>query len=626
MVGFTRGPGRFLQGLILFTCFLSPSFAQDEKPIGQDVTVTFAARERSLREVMAHIASRAGVNIVVADDIDVSITLDLTDVAWKQAMELAAEKGECIVIQTANNVFKIERPPRVHFSFDGADISEVIDTIAKLSGANIMFDSEVSGAITLRLKDVPWRTALDMAAKQLGYTVVEEPHGILRIVHASKLKADLEVRSFQLKYLSPRPNFEARLQSTIIQVETPQNKQGRSQEERFDETFDVLLALRGALTEDGKLQYIQSRNVIIVRDIRPVVDQIEKMIERWDVEPRQVFVDVKFVQTTNTDIFDFGTDYGQNGPSASLSLGAIPHSLPFILGDGGFEDGIIVTNPGTGGVQQPDPQGGGSGPFPGAFSPGAIPQTQYGILDFTGIALTLRLLKSDTKARVVQAPRIIALDRHQSTIFVGEEIHYAEAKTEQGQAGGLSLTVQEASGSPVETGFQLLMRPHIVPGTKKVILDVIPKQQSLSGSGGDGAPAGFDVFRVGENAEGFIALPRLLKAELATRLMLESGQTAVIGGLTTDSDSEIVRKVPFLGDIPVLGWFFKFSSTTKDRRSLIVLISPYIISSPEDSDAWLQRELEGRRGTLENALEQLLNESGPGEAVGASMQGEADIR
>ena len=110
----------------------------------------------------------------------------------------------------------------------------------------------------------------------------------------------------------------------------------------------------------------------------------------------------------------------------------------------------------------------------------------------------------------MQAPKLIALDHQEATIFVGETVRYAQARSEQGQAGGLQLVVEEAPQSPVSTGFQLLVIPHIVPGTDKIIMDIIPKSDSLSGTGSTTlAPAGFDVFTVGSGSgTGSIALPR----------------------------------------------------------------------------------------------------------------------
>src|SRR5690606_11653226 len=134
------------------------------------------------------------------------------------------------------------------------------------------------------------------------------------------------------------------------------------------------------------------------------------------------------------------------------------------------------------------------------------------------------------------------------------------------------LVVEEAPDSPVSTGFQLLVTPHVVPGTDKIMLDIIPKSESLSGTGTSTlAPAGFDVFTVGAGqGEGSIALPRIASSRISTKVMLRGGQTAVLGGLVTDTDSVTETKLPLLGDIPVLGWLFKNRASTRSKNTLIV--------------------------------------------------------
>jgi type II secretory pathway component GspD/PulD (secretin) len=218
-------------------------------------------------------------------------------------------------------------------------------------------------------------------------------------------------------------------------------------------------------------------------------------------------------------------------------------------------------------------------------------------------------LQRDTKTEVSQAPKIIALDGNEATIFVGETIRYAEAKSEQGQAGGLQLSVSEASGSPVEVGFQLLIRPNIVPGTQKIVMEVIPKETSLSGTGTSAlAPPGFDVFTIGASGlEGSIALPRTRSSTIVTTMMLETGQTAVIGGLSTDQDTESNSSVPGLSKIPLLGELFKYHTKSRDRRSLMVFITPSIVHSSEDTELIFQNELRRRQALLKGEVENLLN-------------------
>ncbi|MHC5064477.1 MAG: type II secretion system protein GspD, partial [Planctomycetota bacterium] len=368
--------------------------------------------------------------------------------------------------------------------------------------------------------------------------------------------------------------------------------------------FELIEALRRMLTPDvGTLDYYEGQNQIVVKDTKVVVSEIAKVIERIDIEPGQVFIDVKFVTTTNTDVLDYGISPGENGWTASLSLGQIPTRLPFNLGAGGFDDDIIANDLGI-------------GPFADELlNPTGLttmPNVVFGALNFQEVQSTLRLLKRDVRSTITQAPKLIALDHQEATIFVGETIRYAQARSEQGQAGGLQLVVEEAPNSPVSTGFQLLVIPHIVPGTDKVIMDIIPKSDSLSGTGTSAlAPAGFDVFRVGSGTgEGSIALPRIASSTIATKVLLRSAQTAVIGGLVTDADTETETKLPILGDIPLIGWLFKNRNTSRSKVVLIVFVTPQIIRSPEDAEANVRRILEGRQQMMKDEYDRIFGAEG----------------
>ncbi|MHC4376538.1 MAG: type II secretion system protein GspD, partial [Planctomycetota bacterium] len=160
----------------------------------------------------------------------------------------------------------------------------------------------------------------------------------------------------------------------------------------------------------------------------------------------------------------------------------------------------------------------------------------------------------------------------------------------------------------VEVGFQLMVRPEIIPGTNRMTLEVIPKETSLSGTGDSTlAPPGFDVFQVGAaGAAGSIALPRVRSSTIVTSMMLESGQTAVIGGLSTDTELRTESRVPFISAVPLLGELFKHRENTVERRSLMVFITPTILRSAGDSDRILQAELERRADEYGQKLEEIL--------------------
>ena len=573
-------------------------FAQSPVP---DARLSLRVEGRQLGEVVEFVRERSGANIVILageESEQTPISIELTDVSWREVLEIAAEMAGCIVEERSAGVLALTKPERVTINFAYTELEEVIDTIAAASGANIIIAPEVSGLITLRLEDIPWRDALTEATKTLGFEVVESARGILRVVDPATLQDQMETRHYRLRFMRPRGNFVPNLESEFVngQIPIPTGT--------IAADFPILQALNQALTAGGSIDFVRDANTLIVRDTAQAHRAIKEIIDRLDIEPAQVFFDIKFVSTTNADLWDLGVDYGDFGPRISASGSQIPVTLPFELGDGGFEDSIIA-------------QSEGFGPFsnPGAVDGQVIsPATIFGSLSFTGISPTLRLLQRDTDTEILQMPKLIALDGREATIFVGETIRYAEARTEQGQAGGLSLSVEEAAGSPVEVGFQLLVRPDIVPGTNLMMLEVIPKETSLSGTGDSTlAPAGFDVFTVGAaGSAGSIALPRVRSSTIVTTMKMESGETAMIGGLSTETDIESISRVPYLSDIPLLGRLFKHTERTSERRSLVVFITPTILRSSKDTNRILQAELERRRKFYDSRMEEILfGEEGP---------------
>ncbi|HIG10649.1 MAG: hypothetical protein ABGY71_14950 [bacterium] len=574
----------------------------------RDARVTMNVAERTLESVIDFLREKSGANIEIIDTDEETIStsvirsMQLRDVHWQIALEIAAEKVGCIVEDRTNGVILVTKPWPVTFDYSNADIRIIIDTIAKISGANIIIDELVSGSLTVHFNGVPWRDALDVVAKTRGYTVLEERGGVLRVADPLKLKEQLTTKSYQLRYLRPKSNYVPILKSEFVQG------QAQAPSGKVSEHFSVLTALTKALSTVGQLDYIERQNVIIVRDTQQAHSEVREILVALDIEPKQVFCDVKFVSTSNGDLLNLGVDYGDNGPVISISGGQIPITLPFDPGHGGIEDSIIANNTGGGPWYSSDDSLGAG------FNNGAtfIPDTIFGALSFTEVSAALHLLQRDTSTEVIQAPKLIALDGHEATIFVGETIRYAEAKSEQGQSGGLQLSVAEATGSPVEVGFQLLIKPHIVPGSERIIMDVIPKETSLSGQGNTAlAPPGFDVFTLGASGlQGSIALPRTRSSTIVTTMIMDSGQTVVIGGLTTDSDVETETRVPGLWRIPLLGKLFQHREHSVQKKTLLVFLTPTLVHSRQDQEAVLQRELGRRRAKLRDEVDALVRGAG----------------
>ncbi|MBM3992027.1 MAG: hypothetical protein FJ298_13605 [Planctomycetes bacterium] len=565
--------------------------------VGKDARVNLRAEGRSLAEVVDYLRDQTGVNLVLLPGEYGPVSVKLTDVPWRDALDVVAESVGCVVSERTGGILVVERPRPFSLETRGTDIAEVIELIAKVGGANIIVAPEVTGSLSVRLSNVPWRDALDVACKTLGFTVIEESRGILRVVDPVTLQAQMTTKSYQLRYIRPQSRFRPNIKSEFLMPMSAQ--QGQQSQQDVSKSFTVLEALRKALSGGGDLDYVQSQNVVIVRDTAQVHEEITQMIDRLDVEPAQVFVDVKFVSTLKGDFLDLGVDYGDGGPQIRVGGGQIPTTLPFGLDGGDWEDAISVSQLGhVGPVTDPA----------NALGALTVPDTVFGVLSFTGVNATLKMLQRDTDSEVIQAPKIIALDGTEATIFVGETIRYAEAKTEQGQAGGLSLSLTEAQSSPVDIGFQLMIVPHVVPGTNTLTMEVIPKETSLSGTGQSAlAPAGFDVFTIGAaGEEGSIALPRTRSSTIVTTMLLESGQTAMIGGLTTDVDTKTESRVPYLSAIPLIGELFKNEKAERNRRSLLVFLTPTVVHSSADTEKIVQGELLRRRSRLKDEYEALM--------------------
>jgi type IV pilus assembly protein PilQ len=554
-------------------------------------TCTFDVQDQPIDRVLDYVRRAAATNIVVAQEaLNERVTLAVRNMGWRSALEEIARRCSCTVEDMADYL-RVEKPPRVSFSFEQAEISKVIRTIAALSGANIVADPEdVRGMVTVNLIDVPWKKALTSIVGSKGYQVVEEPGNILRVVSASKLRAELETRVYQLKFLRPPPDYSPKLPSSQYVEKTGTKPVGD-----VDKTFNIITSLRKALEPEGTLEYVSSSNSLVLKGTKPKLAQVEKMLNSLDREPLQIFVDMQFISTSNTDIFNVGIGPGTNGIEGSMSLAKMENvvRLPFNMGGGGWEEWVSTRQ----GV-----------PFQGAEKNAvANPVFSGGTLDFSTTSILLKLLKTDTKSRVVQTPKLFVLDNQEATIFVGESIRYAQTDAASSQSGGLAFSIKEADNSPVNVGFQLLLAPHVVPDTDKIIMTMVPQQNTLS----TGSPEhpGFDKFEVGTASAGqVIFLPHQFSSTLVTTLICQHGVTTVLGGLMTEDASETVTKVPWLGDIPFFGWLFKTESRGKSAKELMIFLTPWLVRDSSQQREALRSDLMKRDRGMDAEWRNLIGE------------------
>jgi len=595
-----------MAALALLTVLVGPVLAQSkptESNMAQldigDGRVSFDLRARTLADVVEFIRTKTKVNIILSNEASsAQVTIKVTAIHWLTTLDLCAEKAECILERVSPVLIKVTKPERVTFSFENEDITKVVGVIATYSGANIVVSSEVKGKVTVNLKNIPWRDALEQIVKTEGYAVVEEDRGILRVIPRDDLKSQLETRVVRLKYIRPPSPYRAHLKSEYA----------KSSIKAYDSTkpesqFPILDALKAAVvTEGGTILYDRVTNSIVARGTKPALDNLLNLVAQIDIEPAQVFFDVKLITTQNQDLLDVGVDPGEDGWTMAISLSATPTRLPF--GVWSQLDRAAVADPVDPTISPPGP-------------------TTFGTLDFTGVSMALRLFKEDRTSQVVQAPKLVCLDNQEATIFVGETVRYAQTTASSNQSGGLTFSIAEAPASPVQQGFQLLVIPHVIPNSDKIMVTVIPESEQLTGT--STILPGFDEFASGEGLNRVsILLPRVQASTIVTHLIVRSGETAVLGGLLTRTDSEVERGIPGLMAIPVIKWLFTVKERQQSMSNLIVFMTPRIIQTSEDIDNTIKESMRGYRARLEKDWADMFPKSFPSKRIKERQKGAMD--
>ncbi|MFQ5653570.1 MAG: secretin N-terminal domain-containing protein [Planctomycetota bacterium] len=576
----------------------APAIAQEDATAGLVVEgrprrsdtldyITIDVREKDLREVLQGIGRQVDINIVADLEIDEKVTVNLDSVDWRKALDVIARQTNCTIIEESPRLIRFSQPPAISIEFKDAELKVVLDLLAKQSGANIVIAEDVIGKVSLSLRNVPWREALDTIVKTAGYVTVQEKDGIseiIRVVRPETLTKQLETRIIKLRYIRPPERYEA----IIRDIEKQASDQGGEEILEPQDEFSVLTALRKALSEDGEMDFDSRTNSLILKDVAPRLDAIQKIIDEIDVEPALVQVEVKFVATTSDDIFEFGMKYDKPDTPEREGLkvsafGADPQqtvtSREAFVGQG--QTGL-----------DPIIQYGGTWPFDiGRWEAIGTQFGALGILDFTQTRFLLSLVRDDENSKIIQEPRLTTLDNYPSTIFVGESVPFAVQRVQQDQNGNVTVEIDENDRSPVNIGFTLYISPHVIPGTDTVYLNVIPKVSTLTGT--TSVITGFDRFSFSQGGQSvsFIDLPRESSQTVVTYLRVESGHTAVIGGLHTERRVSIDTRIPFISRIPIVGELFRWRRRSNDVEHLLILITPKVIKDTDISDELYQKAL-----------------------------------
>lgn len=534
---------------------VATSTATGGTPERVDALISANWQDKPLPDVIKFLAEQSGVNIVIMDDVarEARVTLEVKELNWRDALRTVMELTGCEAEEISPVLIHVRSIPRVDMDFRDTNLTTVISLLGAKAGANIIISPEVAAAktpITMRLSNVPWKDALHAIVKSAGFIAVEEAHDIIRIVSAAKLLDQMETRMYTLKYLRPPSTFKATIKTTYA-VGSPKATADVIKE------FTLLTMLKNALTKDpqtgkplGALEYDLKSNTLVITDTKPVLDKIEKIIAKLDIEPRQVLVEVRYVSTVNEKLQELGVDWsflGTTGfmPAIDRPTTVIDSSIrPVGTGDDILSD------------------------FPfGLGAPRTAGVNPTFLTSYVSNAL-LRLFRQDSQTIVRQAPSVVVVDGQEATIFVGDQQKYVSAVTVT-QVAGAEPTVTITTDT-LETGFQLMIIPQIVEGTNTIIMEVIPRNSALVVMGEYQAAQGSRV-----------QLPHTRDAILVTKLVVESGLTVVLGGLVGERLEGERERIPLLSDIPLLGKMFQVEGKTEEVEYMFFFITPRIITSSQ---------------------------------------------
>ncbi|MDV2859824.1 type IV pilus secretin PilQ [Psychrobacter sp. CAM01] len=430
--------------------------------------------------------------------------------------------------------------------FQDVEIRSVLDILAQFTEMNIVASDSVAGNITLRLINVPWDQALDIILKsknlgkrENGNVILVAPATELAEQEARELEAQQAVESFaplRTEYI--RLSY-AKAQDVLTLISQGSGSSG-GRSNRADDN-NSLLSNRGTVTVDERT------NTLIVKDVADSIENIHKLISKIDIPVRQVMIEARIVSATDSFSKEIGVRWGilSNGAAnnRNLLVGGSNQTL-WDLKDFDVEtttvNGQTVSYPSYD-ITRPDNLNVDLGV---ANPAGSI---AFGLLSMSDVMLDLELsaLQADNRGEVISTPKILTADKQTAKVSSGTQIPYQEASA----SGATTTSFKEAA-------LSLEATPNITPDGK------IGLQLLIT----NGTPTII-------NNQVAIA-----EDSISTNVIIEDGQTVVLGGVFKNRTSNGVDKVPFLGDLPYIGRAFRKDVRSNAKEELLIFVTPKLIN------------------------------------------------
>jgi len=420
---------------------------------------------------------------------------------------------------------------KVSLDFNQADVRDVIRLLSAKCGINMIYGEDVSGPVTIHLENVPFDDAFKTIMALKGFVGQQAGNNILRILKPQTLTEERAKAATFTKIVALNYADAAEVKSNLDSV---RNAEGR----------------KGAIQIDART------NSLIVTDTPQGLESISSLIRQLDEPPKQVLIEAKIIEIKMTDALSLGINW-------SAAAGTQKQNAA-----GDYTGDNLL-------VGQTQVAGGGSTAF-GAKSidasgnvsilPETVKAANFGtgvsLPTDTSVGLALAYLKDDLyitaqlnalikneKARLLSNPKITTLNNKEASIEVAEQVPYTKVTTDQG--------VTTAETVFVDVGIKLHVTP-VINADNKITLEIEPEVSNLISN---------------DAATG----PQIGTRKAKTTVLIRNGETLVIGGLIKEDKINSESKVPFFGDLPILGYLFKNRQDSTKRTELLVFITPTIL-------------------------------------------------
>ncbi len=433
----------------------------------------------------------------------------------------------------------------VTFNFQDVPVRTVLQLIAEESNLNVVASDTVQGNVTLRLVNVPWDQALDIVLRAKGLDKRRDG-GVIWVAPQPELakfeqdkedariaieeRENLATDYIQINYHSAEAIFKALTEAKGIGGAGGGGTGGSQHENGF-------LSKRGMIVADERT------NTLMISDIPKKIAQMRELIAVIDRPVDQVLIEGRIVIASDTFARDLGAKFGIQGRRVGDRTQAISGSLggnSSIINNGiGTNQGLNVNLPAKSFTDSPA---------------GAIAYTLLGA-NFS-LDVELSAMQEEGRGEVVSNPRIVTANQREGVIKQGKEIGYVTISGGGGAGGAPTANVQFK-----EVLLELKVTPTITQDNR-VFLNMNVKKDEV------------DTFL---DVKDFGTVPIINRREINTAVLVDDGQTVVIGGVYEFNDRSSVAKVPFLGDVPFLGNLFKKRGRAKDKAELLVFVTPKIL-------------------------------------------------